>query len=174
MSTHTTQSRWPAPTVEKLDHHSGGQESTITYRAADGQTVRIRTYDDGEGRIVVTIYGTEGADIEVVEDDESSAAITVDPFRSPLPHPLTGPTDAARINTAAATHGWDIIAPVTGRWHRYTKGHSTLSALYARSGRLIYGAHASLLRGRDKAFVGQDRADQFIAELATADTEVVP
>ncbi|SLI19597.1 Uncharacterised protein [Mycobacteroides abscessus subsp. abscessus] len=171
MNTETAQSRWPAPTVEKLDHHSGGQESVITYAATDGEAIRIRTYDDGEGRIVVTIYGTEGADIEVVEDDESCAAITVNPFRSPLPHTLTGPTDATRIAEAAGRHGWDIIAPVTGRWHRYTKGHSTMSALYARAGRLIYGSHASLFCSRDKAFIGADRADQFIAELAAANTE---
>lgn len=171
MSTETAQSRWPAPTVEKLDHHSGGQESVITYAATDGEAIRIRTYDDGEGRIVVTIYGTEGADIEVVEDDESCAAITVDPFRSPLPHTLTGPTDAARISAAAGGHGWDIIAPVTGRWYRYTKGHSTISALYSRGGRLIYGSHASSTHDHHTAFIGADRADQLIAELADAAAE---
>lgn len=164
MTLDTAQIHWPEPTLETR-HATYGHSPQITYNTAGGETVRIRAYEDGEGRLVVTIYGTEGADIELVEDDESSAAITVDPFQSPLPYVSDQPTDKEQHRDDARAHHWD--AERQGRWWRCRKTGITITALYSTAGRLIYGCQAGP-GDTHTAFIGRERAQQLRQALATA------
>lgn len=162
MTIDTAQIHWPQPTLE-IRQATYGSSPEITYNTPDGETIRIRAYEDGEGRVVVTIYGTEGADIEVVEDDESSAAITVDPFHSRLHVPTDQPPDKELHRRGAASHHWDIEKQ--GHWWRYRKTGSTITALYSTDGRLIYGCQAGP-GDTHTAFTGRDRAAQLDHALA--------
>lgn len=163
MSENTFTPAWPTPQVSVDEHCGQGQQATITYPRSDGENVTVRVFEDGEGRLVVTVFGTEGADIEVVEDDESSAAITGGTFTSP-PRTHTDITDKQRIEQAARTGGWDFWP--SDEWWHYRRDGIKFTAQYSARGRLIYGAR--LQRGTDEflSFVGADRADQMIAELA--------
>lgn len=163
MSESTFTPFWPTPQVSVNDHYGQGQQATIDYVRSDGETVAVRVFEDGEGRLVVTVFGSEGADIEVVEDDESSAAITGGTFTCP-PHTYPDITDKQRIEQAARTSGW-VFWPSDEWWH-YRRDGVKITAQYSPRGRLIYGAR--LQRGTDEflSFVGGDRADQMIAELA--------
>ncbi|MGL5442541.1 MAG: hypothetical protein ACRDDJ_08740 [[Mycobacterium] stephanolepidis] len=153
MTLDTTQTHWPEPELETCAA-TYGSSPQITYNTDAGETVRIRAYEDGDGRLVVTIYGTEGADIELVEDDESSAAITVDPFHSPYPFTSDQPADRDQHRDGARNHHWDTEKQ--GRWWRYRKTGTTITALYSSAGRLIYGCQAGP-GDTHIAFTGRDR-----------------
>ncbi|SKO15448.1 hypothetical protein [Mycobacteroides abscessus] len=163
MTFDTAQTHWPQPTLEVTDHVTCGQSPSITYQRNDGETVRIRAFEDGEGRLVITIYGTEGADIELVEDDESGAAITVEPFQSLLAATTDEPTDKEQHRDHARTHCWGVEKQ--GRWWRYLKTGTTITALYSTAGRLIYGCQAGP-GDTHTAFTGRARAQQLRQALA--------
>lgn len=162
MNENTFTSSWPTPQVAVDDHYGEGQQATITYQRADGENATVRVFEDGEGRIVVIVFGTAGADIEVVEDDESAAAITVNDFTCP-PHTETDISEKDRIHSCAQASGW-VLWPSDQWWH-YRRGEVSITAQYSPRGRLIYGARAQTDTVEFLSFVGADRADLFINEL---------
>lgn len=167
MTTDNFQIHWPEPKLENTPDATYGHSPQISYGRDDGQQVAIRVYEDGAGRLIVSIHGTQGTDIVLEEDADSHAAVTVDRFDCPTAaQPLM--SDQRRILTRARELHCGI-SQAGQHWYFRRPGGITLAAQYSPSGRLVHGCRQPSTNAERRDFVGADKADQFIDALAQQD-----
>lgn len=171
------QAHWPAPKLDNLIDEMYGHFPAIEYERGDGERVIVQMYEDGTGRLVIGINGTEGADIVVEEDDASTAAVNLTAFHCPTDYEVDpDASDWARINEVSQEN----------HWRHYRSGQRETTTIYERpgqrliityspSGRVI---HAVLVPTVDANpvgawthFVGRDRATQVLAAVTAEQKE---
>lgn len=168
-TTDNFQAHWPEPTLNNIADDTYGHFPAIDYERSDGERVIVRVYEDGAGRLIVSIAGTKGADVIVEEDDESTAAVTVAAFQCPDEQDVDPETsDWARINAAAQQHHWRRNKE--GDTWIYERGGRRIEVTYSAAGRLVYAATTAEV-GDWTHFVGRDRAERLLAVITAEPKE---
>ncbi|WP_109562190.1 RyR domain-containing protein [Mycobacteroides abscessus] len=159
---------WPTPQITREDEPELGHRVTVEYHRTDGQLVVIGIHES-EGRIVLEVGGTEGADIVIEESDRSEAALSSTGFQC-----LTqthSATEQTRITATAHEASWNIKEPTTDfPWWAYNRGAEHVWVQYSPHGRVVHAfRHHSSPDGAlisRQSFIGTSRGESVITALA--------
>jgi hypothetical protein len=133
--------RWSEPDLRRdVDSDSEGLPAwKIQLVRGDGERAHIRLVDDGSGGLTVTVDGSEGADIDLMEDRQAPAPIMLHPhYLSPVGIDWD---DRKRVWEAFAANGddWQASNPGPNLYvHAHADGTEIVTGYAEFTGRLVY------------------------------------
>jgi hypothetical protein len=132
----------------------------------DGERAHIHLVDDGSGGLTVTVGGSEGADIDLMEDRQAAAPIMLHPcYLSPIG---TDWNDRKRVWEALAASGddWQSTNPGPNLYVHARAGGTEIVAGYAEfTGRLVYAAVRHQGEADAHRLTGTAKLDRVLATI---------
>jgi hypothetical protein len=133
---------WSEPEYRTEVDSQGSAVWKMQLMRRDGERAHVSVVEDGSGGLSVSIGGSAGADIDLMEDGQSTALIMLHPrYLSPAG---TDWNDRKRVWEAFSASGddWEASNPGPNLYrHRRSDGATEIVTGYAEfTGRLVYAA----------------------------------